>query len=64
MNMLLIFSQKPEIMANKHGAAGNEEDDESDEDTSVSLYMIIIYLGASVCLIYLHSLDITIVFRQ
>ena len=49
-------------MANKHGAAGNEEDDESDEDTSVSLYMIIIYLG--VCLIYLHSLDITIVFRQ
>ena len=35
-------------MANKHGAAGNEEDDESDEDTSVSLYMIIIYLGASV----------------
>lgn len=46
MNMLLIFSQKPEIMANKHGAAGNEEDDESDEDTSVSLYMIIIYLGA------------------
>ena len=49
MNMLLIFSQKPEIMANKHGAAGNEEDDESDEDTSVSLYMIIIYLGVIVC---------------
>ena len=64
MNMLLIFSQKPEIMANKHGAAGNEEDDESDEDTSVSLYMIIIYLGETLCLIYLHSLDITIVFRQ
>ena len=42
--MLVLFFQKPEIMANKHGA-GNEEDDESDEDTSVSLYMIIIYLG-------------------
>ena len=39
--------QKPEIMANKHGA-GNEEDDESDEDTTVSLYTIIIYLNASV----------------
>ena len=33
--------QTPEIMANKHGA-GNEEDDESDEDTTVSLYMIMI----------------------
>ena len=33
--------QKPEVMANKHGA-GNEEDDESDEDTTVSLYMIMI----------------------
>ena len=57
MNMLLIFSQKPEIMANKHGAAGNEEDDESDEDTTVSLYTLIIYLSASV--INLDPLDIT-----
>ena len=48
-------------MANKHGAAGNEEDDESDEDTSVSLYMIIIYLGAYD---YLDWLDITTAFRQ
>ena len=53
--MLVLFFQKPEIMAAKHGA-GNEEDDESDEDTTVSLYTLIIYLSASeiLCLIYLH----------
>ena len=48
-------------MANKHGAAGNEEDDESDEDTSVSLYMIIIYLGV---MTNLDWLDITTAFRK
>ena len=52
--------QKPEIMANKHGA-GNEEDDESDEDTTVSLYTIIIYLNSDD---YLDSLNITTACRQ
>ena len=51
-------------MANKHGA-GNEEDDESDEDTTVSLYTIIIYLNASVISDdYLDSLNITTACRQ
>ena len=50
--MLVLFFQKPEIMANKHGAAGNEEEDESDEDTSVSLFTLIIYLSASETILF------------
>ena len=40
-------------MANKHGA-GNEEDDESDEDTTVSLYTLIVYLSARILLRFIR----------